>query len=184
MNERPDGILLSFGGQTALNCGVELQHSGVSWGKWRSIKPQTPSLFQVLSRYSVAVLGTPVDSIVMTEDRQRFAEELAKISEPVAPSRAAYSVAEVMYPTYTCIRVVYIFLQLPIVTIIICLPWSNVAMVTGGGGGGGSGVPRSGESSVRAGWAGVRVCNQPIRAGEPCSGCLRPYQAGDWLTVM
>ena len=33
MNERPDGILLSFGGQTALNCGVELQHSGVRWGK-------------------------------------------------------------------------------------------------------------------------------------------------------
>ncbi|CAI8057001.1 CAD protein [Geodia barretti] len=76
MNERPDGILLSFGGQTALNCGVELQHSGV------------------LSRYSVAVLGTPVDSIILTEDRQKFAEELAKISEPVAPSRAAYSVAE------------------------------------------------------------------------------------------
>ena len=131
MNERPDGILLSFGGQTALNCGVELQHSGVSWGKWWSIKPQTPSLFQVLSRYSVAVLGTPVDSIVMTEDRQRFAEELAKISEPVAPSRAAYSVAEVMHPTYyTCIRVVYIFLQLPIVTIYVylgvMLPWLQV----------------------------------------------------------
>lgn len=50
---------------------------------------------QVLSRYSVAVLGTPVSSIVMTEDRQIFAQELAKISEPVAPSKAAYSVAEV-----------------------------------------------------------------------------------------
>ena len=57
-------------------------------------------------------------------------------------------------------------------------------MVIGGGGRGGSGVPCSGESSVRAGWAGVRVRNQPIRAGEPCSGGLCPYQAGDWLTVM
>ena len=54
-----------------------------------------PPHSQVLARYSVAVLGTPVSSIVMTEDRQKFAEELAGISEPVAPSRAAYSVAEV-----------------------------------------------------------------------------------------
>ena len=58
--------------------------------------PQTSlSGLQVLSRYSVAVLGTPVSSIVMTEDRQIFAQELAKIAEPVAPSKAAYSVAEV-----------------------------------------------------------------------------------------
>ena len=58
--------------------------------------PQTSlSDIQVLSRYSVAVLGTPVSSIVMTEDRQIFAQELAKIAEPVAPSKAAYSVAEV-----------------------------------------------------------------------------------------
>ena len=55
--------------------------------------PPPPS--QVLSRYSVAVLGTPVQSIVLTEDRQKFAEELASIREPVAPSRAAYSVQEV-----------------------------------------------------------------------------------------
>ena len=41
------------------------------------------------------VLGTPVSSIEMTEDRQKFAEELDKISEPVAPSKAAYSVKEV-----------------------------------------------------------------------------------------
>lgn len=49
----------------------------------------------MLHRYGVEVLGTPVPSIVMTEDRQKFAEELAKISEPVAPSKAAYSVEEV-----------------------------------------------------------------------------------------
>ena len=76
-NERPEGILLSFGGQTALNCGVKLTESGV------------------LAKYGAKVLGTPVAAIVMTEDRQKFAEELDKISEPVAPSRAAYSVEEV-----------------------------------------------------------------------------------------
>ena len=76
-SERPDGILLSFGGQTALNCGIELQECGV------------------LSQYRVRVLGTPVEAIVMTEDRQKFAEELASIGEPVAPSKAAYTVAEV-----------------------------------------------------------------------------------------
>ena len=76
-SERPDGILLSFGGQTGLNCGVQLQESGV------------------LSQFGVQVLGTPVESIVVTEDRQRFAEQLAMISEPVAPSKAAYSVEEV-----------------------------------------------------------------------------------------
>lgn len=73
---------MSFGGQTGLNCGVKLQDSGV------------------LSQFRVKVLGTPVESIVVTEDRQKFAEELAVISEPVAPSKAAYSVAEV-----SCYRV-------------------------------------------------------------------------------
>ena len=51
----------------------------------------------VLSQYSVRVLGTPVESIVVTEDRQKFAEQLASICEPVAPSRAAYSVVEVSH---------------------------------------------------------------------------------------
>ena len=100
MNERPDGILLAFGGQTALNCGVELQQSGVREGGREGGRSISQPLLspQVLSRYSVAVLGTPVNSIVMTEDRQRFAEELASISEPVAPSRAAYSIQEVSPP--------------------------------------------------------------------------------------
>ena len=52
--ERPDGILLSFGGQTALNCGVELFKSGV------------------LDKYNVQVLGTPVQAIIDTEDREIF----------------------------------------------------------------------------------------------------------------
>src|SRR5438552_1133088 len=52
--ERPDGILLSFGGQTALNCGIELYKQGV------------------LEKYNVQVLGTPVSAIILTEDRQQF----------------------------------------------------------------------------------------------------------------
>lgn len=78
-SERPSGILLSFGGQTGLNCGIMLKNSGV------------------LEKYGVAVLGTPVKSIVLTEDRQKFAEQLATINEPVAPSKAAYSVQEVCF---------------------------------------------------------------------------------------
>ena len=51
----------------------------------------------VLEQYGVRVLGTPVRSIILTEDRQLFAEELDKIGEPVAPSHAAYSVEEVSH---------------------------------------------------------------------------------------
>ncbi|HEV2653579.1 MAG TPA: carbamoyl phosphate synthase large subunit, partial [Ktedonobacteraceae bacterium] len=60
--ERPDGILLSFGGQTALNCGIELFEKGV------------------LERYNVAILGTPISAIILTEDRQKFAEHLHSIN--------------------------------------------------------------------------------------------------------
>ncbi|MBI4994567.1 carbamoyl-phosphate synthase (glutamine-hydrolyzing) large subunit [Candidatus Peregrinibacteria bacterium] len=60
--ERPDGILLSFGGQTALNCGVELNKKGV------------------LKKYGVKVLGTPVKTIEATEDRELFKKELEKIN--------------------------------------------------------------------------------------------------------
>ena len=59
--ERPDGILLSFGGQTALNCGVALYKSGV------------------LEKYNVQVLGTPVQAIIDTEDREIFAGKLPNI---------------------------------------------------------------------------------------------------------
>lgn len=75
--ERPDGILLAFGGQTALNCGIELEESGV------------------FEKYKVMVLGTPIQSIEWTEDRQLFAEKMAEIGEHVAPSEAAYSVDQV-----------------------------------------------------------------------------------------
>src|SRR3989344_2050400 len=52
--ERPDGILLSFGGQTALNCGIDLYHKGI------------------LKKYDVAVMGTPMQAIIDTEDRELF----------------------------------------------------------------------------------------------------------------
>uniref|UniRef100_A0A8C0LJD8 Carbamoyl-phosphate synthetase 2, aspartate transcarbamylase, and dihydroorotase n=1 Tax=Canis lupus dingo TaxID=286419 RepID=A0A8C0LJD8_CANLU len=75
-NERPDGILLTFGGQTALNCGVELTKAGV------------------LARYGVRVLGTPVETIELTEDRRAFASRMAEIGEHVAPSEAASSLEQ------------------------------------------------------------------------------------------
>ncbi len=60
--ERPQGIMLAFGGQTALNCGVELFHNGV------------------LDKYGLKVLGTPVQSIIDTEDREIFVERLDEIN--------------------------------------------------------------------------------------------------------
>jgi carbamoyl-phosphate synthase, large subunit len=73
--ERPDGILLAFGGQTALNCGIALQESGV------------------LERYNVQVLGTPVSSIILTEDRQAFAQHLSSIDIPTPGSHTAEDLA-------------------------------------------------------------------------------------------
>ncbi len=71
--ERPQGILLSFGGQTALNCGVQLYNSGI------------------LERYGVRVLGTPVQTIIDTEDRERFVQRLDEISVLTIRSHAAES---------------------------------------------------------------------------------------------
>ncbi|MEM7222522.1 MAG: carbamoyl-phosphate synthase (glutamine-hydrolyzing) large subunit [Pseudomonadota bacterium] len=71
-----DAILLSFGGQTALNCGLELHRSGV------------------LERHGVRVLGTPIESIVNTEDRQLFVERLDEIGIKTARSVACNSVEE------------------------------------------------------------------------------------------
>ncbi|CAK1581963.1 unnamed protein product [Parnassius mnemosyne] len=76
--ERPTGVLLTFGGQTALNCGVELQKS------------------KVFEKYNVTVLGTPIQSIVDTEDRKIFAEKINLIGEKVAPSAAVSSVDEAL----------------------------------------------------------------------------------------
>ncbi|XP_052750577.1 CAD protein isoform X2 [Galleria mellonella] len=76
--ERPTGVLLTFGGQTALNCGVELEKA------------------KVFEKYNVNVLGTPIQSIVDTEDRKIFAEKINAIGEKVAPSAAVTSVDEAL----------------------------------------------------------------------------------------
>ena len=74
--ERPDGILLSFGGQTALNCGVALYESGV------------------LKKYNVQVLGTPVQAIMDTEDRELFVEKLNEIDVNTIKSHACNTLEE------------------------------------------------------------------------------------------
>jgi carbamoyl-phosphate synthase large subunit/carbamoyl-phosphate synthase small subunit len=74
--ERPDGILVSMGGQTALNVGLALHRAGV------------------FAQYGVDVLGTPISAIEDTEDRQRFAERLAEIGETIARSESANDVPE------------------------------------------------------------------------------------------
>lgn len=74
--ERPDGILLSFGGQTALNCGVELYKSGV------------------LDKYGVKVLGTPVQAIIDTEDRELFVDKLNEIDVKTIKSEACETIED------------------------------------------------------------------------------------------
>ena len=85
--ERPDGILLSFGGQTALNCGVELYRQGI------------------LEKYNVKVLGTPVQAIMDTEDRELFVQKLDEINVKTIKSEACETMeqtrkaaAELGYP--------------------------------------------------------------------------------------
>ncbi len=75
--ERPDGIMLSFGGQTALNCGVELHRKGI------------------LEKYGVKVLGTPVQAIIDTEDRDLFVKKLDEIGVKTIKSQACSTIEEV-----------------------------------------------------------------------------------------
>ena len=74
--EKPDGILLGFGGQTALNCGVKLAQSGI------------------LEKYDVKVLGTPVRAIEDTEDRELFRQAMIRANIPIPRSSSATSVEE------------------------------------------------------------------------------------------
>ena len=74
--ERPQGILLAFGGQTALNCGVELYKSGV------------------LEKYGLKVLGTPVQAIIDTEDRELFVEKLDEIDVKTIKSQACENIED------------------------------------------------------------------------------------------
>ncbi|CAB4068203.1 CAD [Lepeophtheirus salmonis] len=86
-SERPNGVLLTFGGQTALNCGVEMDKLGI------------------FKKYNVKILGTPIKSIIESEDRKLFSEKIAEIGEKVAPSKivscmeeAVQSAKELGYP--------------------------------------------------------------------------------------
>ncbi len=74
IKEKPEGILLAFGGQTALNCGVELYKSGI------------------LKKYDVEVLGTPVQAIMDTEDRELFSKKLKEINVKTARSEAVTTI--------------------------------------------------------------------------------------------
>ena len=74
--EKPDGILLAFGGQTALNCGVELYRNGV------------------LEKYGVKVLGTPVQAIMDTEDRELFVKKLDEIDVKTIKSEACETIEQ------------------------------------------------------------------------------------------
>lgn len=77
-SERPDGILLTFGGQTALNCGIELKKSGI------------------LEKYNIKVLGTSIETIIATEDRKQFSDRVVEIGERVAPSAVVVTYDEVL----------------------------------------------------------------------------------------
>ncbi|MBN1357958.1 carbamoyl-phosphate synthase (glutamine-hydrolyzing) large subunit [Candidatus Bathyarchaeota archaeon] len=76
--EKPDGILLGFGGQTALNCGIELAKTGI------------------LEKYNVKVLGTPVEAIEDTGDRERFRQVMLKAAVPPLKSKAATTVGDAL----------------------------------------------------------------------------------------
>jgi carbamoyl-phosphate synthase (ammonia) len=72
--EKPDGIVVSMGGQTALNCAVELYEAGI------------------FDKYNVEVLGTPIEAVIYTEDRQLFSDKLHEINEKIAESYTAETV--------------------------------------------------------------------------------------------
>jgi carbamoyl-phosphate synthase (ammonia) len=76
--EKPDGIVVSMGGQTALNCAVELYHAGI------------------FDKYNVQVLGTQIDVVINTEDRQLFSDRLNEIDEKIAESYTADTVQEAL----------------------------------------------------------------------------------------
>lgn len=81
--EKPDGILLAFGGQTALNCGVELYKK------------------HILDKYNVKVLGTPVQAIIDTEDRELFVHKLYEINVKTIKSEAVNTVADAIQAAAT-----------------------------------------------------------------------------------
>jgi carbamoylphosphate synthase large subunit len=82
VKERPDGIIVSMGGQTALNVGIELWKRGV------------------LDKYNCRVLGTSIETIIATEDREIFSQRLKAIDEKLAISFSAVNVEEAVAAGY------------------------------------------------------------------------------------
>ncbi|MCH9032679.1 MAG: ATP-grasp domain-containing protein, partial [candidate division Zixibacteria bacterium] len=78
VKEKPDGVLLGFGGQTALNCGIELHKRGV------------------FEKYNIEILGAPMEAILDTEDRKRFINRLNEIDVATPRSREAGNVDEAL----------------------------------------------------------------------------------------
>ena len=76
--EKPDGIVVSMGGQTALNCAIELYRKGI------------------FEKYGVEVMGTPIDVVISTEDRQLFSDRLNEINEKIAESYAVHTVEDAL----------------------------------------------------------------------------------------
>lgn len=76
IKEKPDSILISFGGQTALNCGMELHEKGI------------------LEKYNVQILGSPIQAVIDTEDREKFNQNLQSLDVKVARSQAVSSVKD------------------------------------------------------------------------------------------
>lgn len=151
-NERPDGVLLTFGGQTALNCGVELTKQGI------------------LEKYKVKVLGTPVASIEMTEDRKIFVEKMEEINEHVAPSEAALSVEQVRRKELVHnLRSTFCWILI-VLFVLISVP--------GCGRCGTSGLPCSGPFSVRSRRFGFGLRQQQGGAGRFGDISVRPHVAG------
>ena len=74
--EKPDGIIVSMGGQTALNCAVEMYNNGI------------------FDKYNVQVLGTPIEAVNYTEDRQLFSDKLNEINEKIAESYAVDNIED------------------------------------------------------------------------------------------
>jgi carbamoyl-phosphate synthase large subunit len=81
--EKPEGILLAFGGQTALNCGIELFQTGI------------------LNKYNLKVLGTPVEAIIETEDREKFANLLHGIQIKTPKSIAVTTIEDALKASET-----------------------------------------------------------------------------------
>ena len=102
--ERPDGIMLAYGGQTALNCGVKLEEAGI------------------LQKYGVKVLGTQVQGIKNTEDRQLFKDQMTEAGVPVLKSKTVTNVDDAKDCRRTGLSSNYQSSLIPWVDVVVELP--------------------------------------------------------------